>query len=100
MYKKIIGCLAALTLVLAAGSALASDLTPKEKLGKNLFFDNRLSNPAGQSCASCHSPGSGFNGIGDANLTVYEGAVSGSVRQPQPPYRGLYVVQPALAFGV
>ncbi|MHC1741839.1 MAG: cytochrome c peroxidase [Syntrophobacteraceae bacterium] len=46
-----------LAVFVAAGSASAAELTPKEKLGKNLFFDVRLSNPAGQSCASCHCPG-------------------------------------------
>ena len=88
--KIILGFFVALALVVAAGSASAagptpSNLTPKEKLGKNLFFDNRLSNPAGQSCASCHSPGSGFNGIGDANLTMYEGAVVGKFGNRNPP---------------
>lgn len=35
-------------------------LTPKQALGKRLFFDPRLSNPPGQSCASCHAPQTGF----------------------------------------
>lgn len=39
-------------------------LTPKENLGKLLFFDPMLSTPPGQSCAHCHSPGAGF---GDPN---------------------------------
>jgi cytochrome c peroxidase len=85
MSKKIIGYLAALTLVVAAGSALAADLTPKQKLGKNLFFDMRLSNPAGQSCGSCHNPGSGFSGTGDANIPVQEGAVKGKFGNRKPP---------------
>jgi cytochrome c peroxidase len=34
--------------------------TPKEQLGKLLFFDTNLSTPPGQSCASCHSPDTGF----------------------------------------
>ncbi|HWB65081.1 MAG TPA: cytochrome-c peroxidase, partial [Chitinophagales bacterium] len=33
----------------------------KEDLGKTLFFDKTLSNPSGQSCASCHSPETGFS---------------------------------------
>lgn len=41
-------------------SAAFSDLTPQQMLGKKLFFDVRLSEPAGQSCASCHSPNTGF----------------------------------------
>jgi len=30
--------------------------TPKERLGKLLFFDESLSTPPGQSCSSCHDP--------------------------------------------
>jgi cytochrome c peroxidase len=67
------------------GTALGAPLTPKEKLGKNLFFDMRLSRPAGQACADCHSPGAGFNGHGDANLTGYEGAVAGRFGRRNPP---------------
>jgi cytochrome c peroxidase len=96
--KRIVVLISALTLVVVSGSALASDLIPKEKLGKNLFFDNRLSNPAGQSCASCHSPGSGFNGIGDANLTVYEGAVSGRFGNRNPPTAAYMSFSPPLEF--
>ena len=32
----------------------------KEKLGKSIFFDQNLSEPRGQSCASCHDPGRAF----------------------------------------
>src|SRR5690349_5103715 len=35
-------------------------LTPEASLGRELFFDTSLSNPAGQSCASCHAPSAGF----------------------------------------
>jgi len=35
-------------------------LTPKESLGKLLFFDPMLSTPPGQACSHCHSPGAGF----------------------------------------
>jgi cytochrome c peroxidase len=35
-------------------------LSSKARLGKSLFFDATLSNPVGQSCASCHSPSAGF----------------------------------------
>ncbi len=98
--KAIVGCFAALALVAAAWSAAAADLTQKEKLGKNLFFDNRLSNPAGQSCASCHSPGSGFNGIGDANIMVFEGAVNGRFGNRNPPTAAYASFSPPLAWVV
>lgn len=35
-------------------------LTPKQLLGKQLFFDTRFSEPAGQACGSCHNPEAGF----------------------------------------
>ncbi len=90
--------LATLTLVVAAGSAAAANLTPKEKLGKNLYFDIRLSSPAGQSCASCHSPGAGFNGFGDANIPVIEGAVSGKFGNRNAPSAAYASFSPSLAF--
>lgn len=39
-------------------AAAASDA--KAQLGRVLFFDPSLSEPAGQSCASCHAPGVAF----------------------------------------
>jgi cytochrome c peroxidase len=38
----------------------AAELSPKEALGRLLFFDPMLSTPPGQSCAHCHSPSAGF----------------------------------------
>jgi cytochrome c peroxidase len=46
-------------------------------LGRMLFCDKNLSEPVGQSCASCHSPATGFTGpSADVNRTtvVYPGA--------------------------
>ena len=63
-------------------------LTPKEQLGKALFFDNNLSTPTGQACAACHSPETGFTGpLPDvnANGAVYEGAVAGRFGNRKPP---------------
>ena len=41
-------------------SPAAAALTRKQSLGRKLFFDKNLSTPAGQSCANCHAPESGF----------------------------------------
>ena len=41
-------------------SVAAAELTPAQQLGKALFFDATLSEPAGQSCATCHVPENGF----------------------------------------
>ena len=38
----------------------AESLTAEEQLGKLLFFDARLSEPGGQSCATCHNPTTAF----------------------------------------
>jgi len=53
-----------------------SGLTQKEQLGKLLFFDESLSSPEGQSCATCHDPAIGF---ADplTELPVSKGAVHG-----------------------
>ena len=52
-------CLGAVEPTPPIGSA---PLTPQEYLGRLLFHDRNLSEPAGTSCASCHNPGQGFAG--------------------------------------
>ena len=49
-------------------------LTDEEKLGKLLYFDENLSTPAGQSCASCHHPSAGFADP-DNGLPVSQGVL-------------------------
>jgi cytochrome c peroxidase len=39
-------------------------------LGKKLFFDERLSEPAGTSCASCHDPARAFSGLHGSRIGV------------------------------
>lgn len=51
-------------------------LTPKEELGKFIFFDTNLSTPVGQSCGSCHDPAFGFADP-DQFLPTSEGVVAG-----------------------
>ena len=51
-------------------------LKPIEALGQFLYFDENLSEPSGQSCASCHDPAFGFVDP-DAGLPVYEGVIPG-----------------------
>jgi cytochrome c peroxidase len=80
----IFAALCAVTVIFAAftgvsdksASAQAAELTPMEQLGKLLFFDENLSEPAGQSCASCHDPSSGFADP-DQSLPVSEGVIAG-----------------------
>jgi cytochrome c peroxidase len=37
-------------------------LSTGEQLGKDIFYDDTLSDPAGYSCATCHNPETGFTG--------------------------------------
>jgi len=51
-------------------------LTPKEELGKLLFFEKQLSDPVGQDCSDCHDPKLAF---ADKNtgLPVSKGIIEG-----------------------
>lgn len=60
--------------------ALASELNPQEALGRAIFFDTSLSEPEGQSCASCHVPEAGFSGPAsatDGHAGVEPGVIPG-----------------------
>ncbi|MGJ5816044.1 cytochrome-c peroxidase [Paludibaculum fermentans] len=57
----------------------------KELLGKAIFLDTNLSEPAGQACASCHDPKHGFKGNGDPQVAVVGGAVAGRSGNRNPP---------------
>ena len=46
-------------------------------LGKKIFFDERLSEPAGTSCASCHDPAHAFSGKHGSPLGVPLGSRAG-----------------------
>jgi cytochrome c peroxidase len=66
----------------------ATDLSPLEELGKQIFFDRNLSTPAGQSCADCHSPEAGFTGPDseiNATTAIYPGAAPGKAGNRKPP---------------
>lgn len=75
-------------LVAAGTLATAADLSDKEMLGKHLFFDEQLSTPPGQSCATCHAPEAGFTGP-DSQINemtaVYPGAVATRFGNRKPP---------------
>lgn len=68
----------------------------KEALGKQIFQDTRLSEPAGQSCATCHTTAKGFADR-DSRI-VSEGAVRGlfSQRNAMTICYSMYV--PSLSF--
>lgn len=68
----------------------------KIKLGKLIFNDKNLSNPIGQSCASCHSPSTGFSDL--SHSIVSEGAVSGLFGNRNAPNIAYSMFAPALYF--
>ena len=78
------------TLALSSFTAAAGSdpLTPREHLGKFLFFDTSLSARGNQSCASCHAPEAGWVGgkeIFNTSGAVYEGSIGGRFGSRKPP---------------
>lgn len=57
----------------AAADASNADIIA---LGEKLYFDENLSTPAGQSCASCHMPAAAFADP-DSDMPVSEGVIAG-----------------------
>ncbi len=83
--------------VVAASPAFAND--PLVSVGKLIFFDPALSEPAGQSCASCHQPDTGWSGPTssiNAAGAVYEGAVHGRFGNRKPPSAAYAAASPVL----
>lgn len=82
LYLSLIFCTAALIAAMIISSspdrvfAQTPPLSPIEELGKSIFFDENLSDPAGQSCASCHDPNAGF-AEPDKSIPVSEGVIPG-----------------------
>ena len=62
--------------VMASPKPMMNELSDLEKLGEFLYFDENLSNPDGQSCASCHDPAFGFDDP-DSGIPVSEGVIPG-----------------------
>lgn len=82
----------------AAGPPILNEL---EQLGKNLYFDTALSEPAGQSCATCHDPIVGWTGPkADVNQggAVYPGAVHDRFGNRKPPSAAYATPSPPLRY--
>jgi cytochrome c peroxidase len=87
-FQKItIGVVSALAAIGTAGAQepISASTLLKQQLGRLLFFDERLSEPAGQSCSSCHQPSAGFNGDGNSKNAVISGAVANRFGPRNPP---------------
>jgi cytochrome c peroxidase len=104
MKPIVISLFAFLTALFLSAPLQASEktsLSPKEQLGKFLFFDKSLSAPEGQSCAACHDPEAGFTGL-DESINkagaVYEGAHKGRFGNRKPPTSSYGGASPVLFF--
>lgn len=98
--KKIWICGVILLLTASIGTAAVQDLTPKEKLGKNLFFD-KISDPDSMSCADCHAPAVGFTGpLPSINKggAVYRGAVPQRFGNRKPPSSAYATLSPNFSY--
>jgi cytochrome c peroxidase len=87
----------AAAMVLVTGTAAAQMLTPKEELGKSIFFDDNLSINRNQSCAACHAPEVGWTGpdeLINAHGSVYEGSIAGRFGDRKPPSSAYATVSP------
>jgi cytochrome c peroxidase len=94
-------CLTFTLAVLAPISAHAADLelSTLQQLGKDIFFDTDLSEPAGQACASCHAPETGFtspNAARNAREAIIAGAQSDRAGARTPPSVAYAVYSPPL----
>jgi cytochrome c peroxidase len=76
-----------------AGNAISN----LEKLGEFLYFDEDLSTPAGQSCASCHDPDFGFDDP-DSDLPVSEGVIPGLFGGRNSPISAYAMYAPIMYF--
>ncbi|MFC2169733.1 cytochrome-c peroxidase [Acidobacteriota bacterium] len=92
--KRVFALTFILFFVTISAVALEEELTPKERLGRKLFFDSNLSSPPDQACVACHDPEVGWSGPDSAvnnKGSVYAGAVHtrfGNRKPPSASYAG------------
>lgn len=86
-----------LVICLGATVLQAQSLTPEQALGKMIFFDTNLSQPGGQSCGTCHQPGSAFSDP-DGSLPVSFGVIGDRTGMRNTPPASYAVFSPAFHF--
>jgi cytochrome c peroxidase len=87
----------ALAFLVTAPQTPAEPATTLADLGEKLFFDTQLSEPAGQSCASCHLPGAGFADP-DRELPVSRGVHPDRFGERNTPSTAYALYSPAFHF--
>lgn len=84
--------------------ANGGNLSSLAAVGRQIFFDNKLSNPVGsQACASCHLPNVGFAGIGDGPGFIQgigQGAVVGAFGGRKPPSAAYATFAPQMTMAI
>jgi len=70
----------------------------KESLGRFLFFDTNLSEPAGRSCSTCHHPNAGWSDL-DKNLPVSKGPTSSIFTERNAPMAAYSYLSPTFLGG-
>jgi len=80
LFAVLIPFIASAMLGYSALAAADVELTAMESLGKHIFFDENLSEPDKQSCASCHAPEYGFTSP-NVQANQHGGVQSGAARQ-------------------
>lgn len=73
-------------------------ISNKIAIGKTIFFDKNLSNPIGQSCASCHAPETGFSD--PLHRDISEGAVAGAFTNINAPNLAYNVFSPERTYNI
>lgn len=99
-YLLLVAIGAALLLVVAIAPAVAQTTSLeqlKQEVGRELYFDVTLSQPTGQSCASCHDPEFGFVDP-DAELPVSEGVLPNMFGGRNSPSAAYAMFAPILYF--
>lgn len=77
--------------------AIQRYLTPKQRLGSALFFDTDLSQPKGQSCATCHDPRFAFTDP-DKRFPTSKGVIPGRFGNRNTPTAMYMAYSPAFGF--
>lgn len=85
-------------LVLCIAAPASADPTAAS-VGEKLFFDTNLSNPIGQSCASCHAPEASFADP-RTELPVSTGAVLDRFGNRNAPSAAYTMIVPPRSFSV
>jgi cytochrome c peroxidase len=87
--------LLALALASTTAPAQTAPASAQAQAGRKIFFDGRLSNPPGTSCASCHNPQQGWAGNNASKSGVAAGSEPGRLGGRNTPTIGYIAFVPS-----